>query len=276
MKIWRNGALVDSAGAVSATDRGFSLGDGVFETLCFDAGRLADFEAHMARLRQGADHFAIPIAYADRTLAEGCGAVVAANALESDRAAIRITLTRGSGPRGLAPAPGATPQILIQASPSSREPPAAARLAVVSIRRNPTSPAARFKTLSYADNILALMEARRLGADDALMLTIDGDAACSPAANFFIIDKDQILTPPLNAGVLPGVVRSRLLELAPTIGLEAAETALALHQVRESFSFLTNSLMGLRRVAAIDGAPCPPASAAFIRLREAFEAVRFD
>ncbi|HVI30221.1 aminotransferase class IV [Hansschlegelia sp.] len=246
-----NGVPVEKgAVAFDLSDRGLTLGDGLFETIAAFDGRPALLEAHLDRLSAAAAEIRLPV---DRDF---LAAEVAALAQPGTDAVIRLTVTRGGGARGLAFPGDPTPTVIASAS---AYPKAAlfspARLAGVSVRRNPTSFASRAKTLSYLDNVIAFDEARAAGADDALMLNVAGRVGSTAMANLFAILGDELVTPPLSEGVLPGIIRAAALELAPTVGLEPVERALATEELmRADAVFATNSVRLVMTVKSIDGA----------------------
>ena len=166
------------------------------------------------------------------------------------RAAVRLTLTAGSGGRGLERPQSLAPRLLAvaAAAPAVVTP---ARLVVSSVRRNEGSPSARLKTLSYLDNVLARREALARGGDEAVMLNNQGQVACAAAANLFWISDGTLFTPALTCGVLDGIMRRRVMAQSAVaevaVGLEALEGAQAI--------FLTNSLIGVREVESLDGRP---------------------
>ena len=122
------------------------------------------------------------------------------------------------------------------------------------IRRNETSPAARLKTLSYLDNVLARAQARAAGADEALLLNTRGELACAAVANLFWIAGGRLYTPALECGVLEGIMRRQVLAAARALGIETVETAAPRAALDDAEAlFLTNSLAGVRPVAELDG-----------------------
>jgi branched-chain amino acid aminotransferase len=254
-RIWQNGELIASKEAcVSAADRGFLLGDGVFETLAIHNGKPFDLAAHLDRLAFGlavlgfAD--AVDIDHLNNealryVAGEGAGPGV-----------LRITVTRGPAPRGLAPPAAPSPTIIMSLSPAppAREEPISLHIAAAT-RRNELSPVSRIKALSYLDNIIALREAQSLEADDALMLNTCGAIACASAANIFIIRGDRLETPPVADGALPGTMRAKLLTFAQSAGLTAIETSLFANDVAEAdHVLLTNSIQGIVEAGHCDGA----------------------
>lgn len=229
-------------------DRGLLLGDGLFETVLATDGALALFEAHFARLARGCRVLRLPspVEAQARSLCEAAAATV------QGRAAVRLTLTAGSGGRGLdRPAAPAT-RLFATAAPAP--PPGPAALVTSTVRRNEGSPASWLKTLSYLDNVLA-----RAGAngDEALMLNNAGEVACAAAANVFWIAEGRLLTPALECGVLDGIMRAEVLAAAAGLGIEAAEVRAPRAALDGAAVFLTSSLVGVRPVVRLDGAEVP-------------------
>lgn len=243
MKVWLNGALGDAQAArIAPDDRGFTLGDGVFETLRAADGAIVRLDAHLARLRRGADLLSLPVPQVD--FGTALRETLAANGLSDG--ALRLTLTRGPAPRGVLPPANPTPTLLITAGPL---PPATpVRLVIARItRRNEFSPLSGIKSLAYLDNILARQEAAARGADDALLLNTQGRVAETSTANLFVVVDGRVVTPPVADGALPGTLRAELLKHG---ALEAPVTPELLATAQEAF--VTTSL-GIRSVNALDG-----------------------
>ena len=232
--------------AIPLDDRGLLLGDGLFETVLSRGGELVALAAHLERMAAGCAVLGLPAP--DPGEAESLMRHALADAgLEGARAAVRLTLTAGSGGRGLdrpqAPAPR-----LVAAAAASAAPATPARLIVSLIRRNEGSPASRLKSLAYLDNVLARREALAAGADEAVMLNGAGQVACAAAANLFWVRGGQVFTPSLDCGVLDGIVRRQVMATVAVtqvaVGVEVLRDAEAI--------FLTNSLIGVREVAGLD------------------------
>jgi branched-chain amino acid aminotransferase len=257
--MWLNGALVaDDQARLSPADRGFLLADGLFETMRAESGRVRRLAAHLARLHQGIATLGLPIPLGDDGIADALAATLAANALSDRAAALRLTLTRGPGPRGLLPPESAQPTLMIAAfsMPAPRGP--AHAMLVTSVRRNEHSPTSRLKTLAYLDQILALREARSAGADEAILRCTAGRLACASAANLFLVVDGRVLTPPIDDGALPGVTRERLLEIAPATRIAAMASPLPVEALREaSEAFVTSSLAGIRPIGTLAGRALP-------------------
>ncbi|MBV9511489.1 MAG: aminotransferase class IV [Caulobacteraceae bacterium] len=228
-------------------DRGFLLGDGLFETILAEDGRLAHFEAHAARMARGCGVLGLPAPDAESLRIAAVQALAAAQ-LARARAAVRLTWTAGSGGRGL-DRPEPLVPALFAAAAASPKPSGPASLALTSVRRNPSSPTARLKTLAYLDNVAARREALAAGADEALMLNVAGKVACAAAANVFWILEGRVFTPALDCGVLDGIMRAEVIRRAEGLGIEVVETHAELDAlVAAEAVFITNSLIGVRPI----------------------------
>ena len=231
--------------AVPLDDRGLLLGDGLFETLLWKNGALMLVGAHWARMAAGATALGLPPPSEAAFLEVATAAVQAADCV-GERAAVRVTLTAGSGGRGLERPAALAPRLFATAAPS--QPPAGpASLVVASPRRNEASPLSRLKTLAYLDNVLARREARAAGADEAVMLNSRGELACAAAANLFWIDEGALCTAAPETGCLPGIMAAQLRAAAIGLGVEVREVrepTAALE--RAEAIFLTSSLVGAR------------------------------
>ena len=256
---------------VPLDDRGLLLGDGLFETLLWRRGELVLAQAHAARLAAGAAVLGLPApdpgAFTDTALE-----AVRRAGLGETRAAVRVTLTAGSGGRGLDRPAALQPRLLATAAPSVR-PASPARLAIAATRRNQASSASRLKTLSYLDNVLARREAVAAGAEEAVMLNTDGHLACAAAANIFWIRDGALFAPAPEAGVLDGIMARQVRAAAAGLGLDV-RSVLAAAAVLESAEaiFLTNSLIGLRPAYL---GPGPPPAAHPVVGRLAMEVAAF-
>lgn len=242
---------------IAFEDRGLLLGDGLFETLLAAEGVLVDLDAHLDRLAAGCGAMGLPPP--DRVEAERLMRLTLAD-VEAPRAAVRLTLTAGPGGRGLDRPAEPAPRLFATAAASAppRDP---ARLALSAVRRNEGSPASRLKTLAYLDNVLARAQARGQGADEAVMLNNRGEVACGAAANIFWVRAGRLFTPALDCGVLDGVIRARVIAAASGLGVETAQVrAGPADLVGAEAVFLTNSLIGLRGVAALDATAYGPSA----------------
>jgi branched-chain amino acid aminotransferase len=261
---WVNGRLVSAdEPALTVGDRGFQVGDGVFETLRVRRGVAIELDLHLRRLRDGLGVLGINVPATDDDLATAIDTVVAANAPAD--AAVRLTVSRGAPTaRGILPAGwrDLAPTIVVQAWPYVAVAEAVlargVRAIVASGRRDPSHPLATVKTTSRADHVHAKLEAELAGADDAITLTLDGHVAETTTANVATVVGQRILTPPLAAGILAGTTRDWILrpEGAPALGLAAAEAWLTPEDVLAADeALLCSSVAGFQPLVALDGTP---------------------
>ena len=253
--IFLNGRLVPAAEArIDPADRGLLLADGLFETLPSQDGRPVLLDRHLERLERGAAILGIPLPLSRDELSRAAADTLAASGLGTGSASLRITVTRGPGPRGLLPPAEPEPTLMVTASAIPPLPDGPARAIIATTRRNEHSPLANVKALGYLDNILARREAEARGADEALLLNTAGRLASASAANLFLVRGGSLLTPPSSEGVLPGVTRAAVIELAEGQGLTVAEVSMEPADLSTADeAFLTNSLIELRALVAVDG-----------------------
>lgn len=251
--LWLDGALHQGTTApFDLGDRGLTLSDGVFDTMLVSAGVPLYRDFHVERLLKGAA--AIRIDVARERVEAAIRDLVAAG--EGDLV-VRVTVTRGGGARGLRLPAEPRPTVFASAAPWSPQIAfAPLRLATSRIRRNASSPLSRLKSLAYLDNVLALDEAVSAGADDALILSTEGRAACTSAGNLFAVMGGQLVTPPVSDGVLDGTIRQRLLARAGEAGLDAREASIDPAELASADAiFVTNSARLACPVTEIDGQP---------------------
>jgi branched-chain amino acid aminotransferase len=275
--VWVDGRLEPADGAhVSAFDRGFLLGDGIFETLRAKGGRPLELDEHVSRLQRSARGLEIDLPADIATiLAAGIAELIAAESLGGTdvEASIRITVSRGPfRGRGILPTDEAPPAtVVIHVWPASAVPVGhlenGLHLVTSGVRRDPLSPLAALKTTSRAEYVFARLEARRAGADDALFLTIDGLLSEATSANLFLVrgsadrgSRDrgtvQLATPSLDCAILPGTTRSWLLGWAVRVGLRPFEGHLTPVDLAEADeAFLCSSVAGVLPVTRFEGFP---------------------
>lgn len=248
---WFNGAFVGGILPLDPHDRGFLLGDGVFETVAVINRKPLWLDEHVQRMAHAAAELGIAF-NAERTFS-GLTEVLEKSAAPCE--VLRITLSRGKAARGLA-GDGTSPSLLITldefAAENLFQP---CRLKISQARRNEFAPSSRLKTLSYIDGIAAAREVAA-DADDALMLNTSGHVASTTVGNIFALHGDELVTPSLDQGILPGVTRRVLLDHAKKLGFKPVERAVPLADlVRADAVFLCNSLRFIRPVTALNGEP---------------------
>lgn len=258
--VWRNGDIVDAAGAIAADDRGVLLGDGLFETLAVIDGGPLRLDSHLGRLIASARLLDIPVT-ADR--ADLSGAIralcIAENIAEGTA---RITLLRGSGPRGVLPPTAPAPTLIVSVHAGVVGVTSPMRVIVAqSTRKNERSPLAGIKSTNYLDAILARQEAARAGADDAIMLNTVDNVAEATAANVFCVIGGDLVTPPLADGPLPGTMRKLIMTVETVI-----ERSLAAEDLSRAAEIILTSSTSVRAAVSLNGetvgggAPGPVAS----------------
>jgi aminodeoxychorismate lyase len=249
--VYLNGRFLPASRArVQALDRGLLYGDGLFETLLVRAGRPIALREHLQRLRDGARRIGLSLA-ADREwwrrLAEE---VVRRNRLEGGEAAVRITVTRGSGGEGLLPPRKPRPTLLVSARAVDPEV-AQHRRRGVRVVFLPFHPGrggllAGVKTTAYLAAVIGKEAARRRGAFEGIYTTEDGEVLEGTTSNLFVVRNGRLLTPPASSGILAGVTRRTVLALARRAGLRVAEQKLRKTEVLGAEeAFLTASTLGI-------------------------------
>ncbi len=253
-QVWINGlSHPPDRPHVSVRDRGLTLADGLFETMRADHGRVFRLPQHLTRLTAGLIALDFPVAPdLERQLLD------AVRAAGTGEASVRLTVTRGIGPAGLAPPADPAPTVIVVVIPMPRFPDALYRDGlnghVASGRRNQHSMTAGLKTVAFTESVAALLEARRAGADEAILLDVDGHCSEASASNLFAMVDGTLVTPPLSCGALPGITRAVVRELAGPLGAPVAERVLDLDELyRADEAFLTSSIRGIAPLVRVSG-----------------------
>ena len=276
-KAWIDGVIVDASEArIPITDHGLLYGDGIFEGIRVFGGRVFRLDDHMARFRTGLSHIALDVPGGIESARRVVLETVRAHATQE--AYVRLIATRGEGALGVDPTSCSHPRLLclvdqIELYPEEK---LAAGLSMLtsSLRRPPADVLdPRVKSLNYLNNVLAKLEAKQRGADEALLLNQAGRVAEAAVANVFIVRDGELLTPPTSDGALEGIVRMTVLELAGSLGIPAREKTLGRFDfLAADEAFLTGSGAGIVPVTSLDqrrigqGQPGP----IYAKLRAAF------
>ena len=274
--VWVNGEPQPAGAAhVSARDRGFTLADGLFETMLVRQGRIFRLDEHLARLERGLQ--VLQISPASQMRQWVLRAVASASAPD---ASIRLTVTRGVGRGGVAPVAETLPTTVIAIGAMPAFPSSLYEFGlnahVASGRRNERSMTSGLKTLAYVDAIAAFLEAQRLGADEAIFLDTDAHCSEATASNLFVWTGRTLLTPPVSCGALPGITRAAILEIAPGLGLAVSEQPFDLEQLLAAQEvFLTSSLRGIAPVVRVGDRPIGSGTPGSVigRIRAAYDAL---
>lgn len=256
-QIYMNGSLVPQDEAkVSVFDHGLLYGDGIFEGLRSYGGRVLRLEEHIDRLYDSAKAIWLEIPIARQEMADAVDATVAANEIEDGY--IRLIVTRGAGTLGLDPRRCKDPQVIIIADSITLYPQECydEGLEIITssvIRNHPAALSPRIKSLNYLNNILAKIEGIQAGCIEALMLNHKGEVAECTGDNIFLVRDGKLTTPPLDAGILDGVTRNLVIELAENSGIEVREAAITKHDVYIAHEcFLTGTAAEVIPVVKVD------------------------
>jgi branched-chain amino acid aminotransferase len=275
-----NGRITGERDAVvSVFDHGFLYGEGVYETMRTYHRKPFLYERHMRRLRRSAELIRLPLPFSDAALADQIRTTMEAAGFEEE-AYIRVLVTRGVGELTYDPGATPTPSVVIIVKPQV-DPPAelyakGVRVAIVDIVRNhPGSVNPLIKSNNLMNSALAMQEALRRGAFEGIMRNYRGELTECTTSNLFVVRGGVALTPPLDAGLLPGITREFLFEIGARAGVAMREETLRdedLYSADEAF--LTGTTRELLPITTVDdrsignGAPGPVT----VKLLEAFRA----
>lgn len=254
MQVFLNGRFLPEAQAVvPITDRGLLYGDGLFETLRVSNGRPLWWDRHLARLQRGIGLLRLPLPWRAESLRGFAAKLIAQNQMPESM--LRITLTRGSGPRGYSVKNASCPTLAMTLHPVSA-PPASIRLLTASPKIPANDPLANLKTANKLAQILARAEAEDQDADEALLLNTEGNVCEAASSNIFWLEGGAVCTPPLSDGALMGVARSVVMDLCRDRNIRAVERSVRADGLFGADGvFLTNSGWGIVPAMQLDGKP---------------------
>jgi branched-chain amino acid aminotransferase len=240
---------------ISVFDHGFLYGDGVYETLRTYQRRIFLLERHLARLRHSCDLIGLVLPIKDDAWLSIFTEILNRNSLED--ASLRLTISRGDGELGIDPGLCASPTVVVMARSFVPYPPRmreeGIRLQLVSVRRNPISAQSpQIKSLSFLNNILAKQEAVQAGAYDALMLNMNSQVAECTTSNIFFVVNQRLHTPSVDCGILEGITREVVIEIARNLGIEVEEGAYTAEELLQAEEcFMTNTSLEVMPVSQI-------------------------
>jgi branched-chain amino acid aminotransferase len=275
--IYINGKIVDKADAkVSVFDHGFLYGDGVFEGIRVYSGRVFRHREHIDRLFESARAIALDMPMTREEMMAAVEKTVKASGKKDGY--IRLVISRGAGSLGLDPRK-CEPEVIIIVDDISLYPPelydnGLEIITASTIRNHPNALNPRIKSLNYLNNILAKIEAIRAGCLEAIMLNTKGEVAECTGDNIFVVKRGELRTPPPDAGILEGITRGAVLELARAAGIPTHEAALTRHDVYVADEvFLTGTAAEVIPVVKVDGRPVGTGKPGSItkQLRERFQ-----
>jgi branched-chain amino acid aminotransferase len=258
MKVYLNGRLVPKEKAsISVFDHGFLYGDGVFEGIRSYGGLIFKLEEHLDRLYESAHTLMLQIPLTKDGMAKAVVRTLQANHLKD--AYIRLVVSRGVGDLGLDPrkCPHATVIIItdkISLYPRSLYQKGLEIITVPTSRNFPEALNPQIKSLNYLNNIFAKIEANHAGFEEALMLSSQGYVAECTGENIFVLKQGALLTPPAYVGILKGITRQTVMDLAGALGLRVQEEIMTRHDVYNADEvFLTGTAAEIVPIVKVDG-----------------------
>lgn len=260
--VWINGEVksIDSP-VLDVNDRGFMIGDGIFETLSVKGGRILEFTQHLNRLKQSAARVAISLPQGlNLLLRRAIDATLNLSDFNGpeDKIAVKITVSRGIDHYfSVAPSKKRDSTIVIQAwtveQPSKERLEEGLHLITSSVRRDPMNPMSGVKSTSRIDYVYAMIEARTKGGDDALFLTTNGFLCETTSASIFLLKGKELWTPSIDCGILVGTTRNWIIsKSARHHGLKVVEGKRTLDNLNVDEAFLASSVKGILPVTRID------------------------
>lgn len=257
--VYLNGELIPRSWTkLSLFDHGFLYGYGLFETMRSYNGVIFRLERHLSRLFKSAEILGLGTKLDAFDLNKACNQVIKFNKLNNSR--LRLTVTAGEG--DITPNPSTCDEItvFIVARRLVTLPPEiydrGFTAIISSLRRNSRSPLATLKSTCYLENILAKQEAKATGSDESLILNEKGYLAEASSSNIFLVDREALITPSLKCGILPGVTREVVLELARSLGMKTIERDIKPEKLLEANeAFITNSIIEIMPLTYINSKP---------------------
>jgi branched-chain amino acid aminotransferase len=257
LQIYIAGKLYDKEDAkISVYDHGLLYGDGVFEGMRSYSGKVFRLAEHLDRLWDSAQAIWLTIPMTKEEMAKAVYDTLKVNGIEDGY--IRLVVTRGAGSLGLDPNRTSNPQVIIITDHIALYPreyyEKGLELVTASTMRNhPAALSPRIKSLNYLNNILAKIEGLKAGCVEALMLNHKGEVAECTGDNIFLIAKGELLTPPIDAGILEGITRNAVIDIARDAGITTREISLTRYDVYVADEcFLTGSAAEVIPVVKVD------------------------
>lgn len=260
LKVFISGTFYDKDDAkISVFDHGLLYGDGVFEGIRSYAGKVFRMQQHLDRLWDSAKAIWLKIPMSKEEMAAAIEETLRVNGIEDGY--IRVVVTRGAGTLGLDPNRCSDPRVIIITDhialyPKELYDRGLELITVSTIRNHPAALSPRIKSLNYLNNILAKIEGLQAGCIEALMLNHKGEVAECTGDNIFLVRKGDLLTPPKEAGILEGITRDAVIELACESGISVREIPLTKHDVYIADEcFLTGTAAEVVPVVKVDSRP---------------------
>ncbi|MBI5892594.1 MAG: aminotransferase class IV [Deltaproteobacteria bacterium] len=255
--IYLNGSFLPASKAnINVFDRGLLYGDGLFETMRAYKGKVFALEEHLKRMAHGAKVLKIPFMNNTNKWQQIINKLLKLNNLRDKDSYIRITLTRGIDFHGLLPKNNIKPTIIVAAKPISAIVKKRQRTGIRAITINfskASSQTSSIKSLNFIDNVIGIMMAKDMEADEAIFTSPSGEILEGTISNIFIVKNNHIKTPSIKSGILPGITRQFVINLAKKMGLKIGESPIKKIDILNSDeAFITNSIMEITPLIMVD------------------------
>jgi branched-chain amino acid aminotransferase len=257
-QIYINGQYLPKQDAkISVYDHGLLYGDGVFEGMRIYGGKVFRLQQHLVRLWESALSIGLQIPISPEQMTTDVNETVTKNELADGY--IRLVVTRGSGSLGIDPNRCDNPQVIIIADSITLYPDDLYKnglelVTAATIRNHPAALSPRIKSLNYLNNIMAKMEGIKAGCVEAVMLNHNGEVAECTGDNIFVVKNGRLYTPPIDAGILEGITRNAVLELADQADIQTIEAPMTRHDIYTADEcFLTGSAAEVIAAVKLDG-----------------------
>lgn len=250
--IWHNGLFKKEEPIFSMNDR-IRLGDGVFDTMLAIDGVPVHASLHFDRLVRHASVLQIPVRMSPTSFENNIKSLLARNEAQNGRYVVNTLVTRGPGDRGLQVPTDPEVQLAIRISSAPKSFPPLHAIVPQTVKRNEGSVLSQIKSLNYGVLIVALQEADRMGANEAILLNNKGNVTCATSSNIFAIKNKKLYTPPLSDGVLDGITRQLMFSKYKVIEKSLKRE----HMFKSDGIYLTNSVKGALPLLSLDGEKLP-------------------
>ena len=253
--VYLNGSLVAREKAhISISDHGFLYGYGLFQTMRAYNGKLFLLDRHIKRLHDAAKVIGLEPKLAGLDLEKACRDTLAANKLKDAR--VRLTVTNGEGAALPWVEAGGKPNVVVTAVPytpfSKEKYSEGFKVGIASVKRSRQSVISSMKSVNYLLNVMARMEVAEKGLDEALLLNDDGYIAEGGGSNVFFVRSSKLVTPAANSGIIPGVTREVVIELAKGLGIGLSEGTVGLSIIKQcEEAFMTNAMIEVMPVTTV-------------------------
>ena len=254
MYIFLNNSIIDGTQpCIKFNDRGLLLGDGIFETMKHSGNKIISLDKHINRLKKSLKYLNIPMPGRINDLSCICKDLILKNNINFNKTiAIRVTVTRGKSDRGINIPKEQNPNLIISITPYTNID-NIIRASLTSVVRNEYSALTTLKVIQYLEPIMARKEAQDKGYDEGIMLNTKNNITESSAANIFFVKNDEIITPKISDGVLPGIVREIIISECKKSGILLTERSVRQEELSDFIEvFQTNSLIDVQSISQID------------------------